>query len=188
MNIFGAFKRAKWLQDHKQNIRVNETKAHLFFASMLTTQYSPTYFQELYISIHPTEGIIQRGPFSKVNMSDIKRLFWCEMKLNFNAVPSSTCFCSLLQVKLIKDQWKLICTLCASRGWWELQQMSCIFINNNMITSKSSKHLLMFKAVCHHNTNKPHKYMQLILSIGIGSCITIVTHRPLEVVYVLQHL
>lgn len=56
-----------------------------------------------------------------------------------------------------------------------------------MITSKSSKHLLMFTAVCHHNTNKPQKYFRFILSPGIGS-ITIKTHRPLDRVYGLQNL
>lgn len=55
----------------------------------------------------PNKGIIHRGPFSKVNTSDIKSPFWSEMKQNFNAAPSTTYFCSLLQDKLIKDQWEL---------------------------------------------------------------------------------
>lgn len=47
--------------------------------------------------------------------------------------------------------------------------MSCIFIyNNDMITSKSSKHLLVFTAMCHHNTNKPQKYVKIIPSPGKG--------------------
>lgn len=78
-----------------------------------------------------------------------------------------------------------MCTSC-SRG--NFSKMSHIFINNNdMITPKSSKHLLMFTAVCHHNTNKPIKYVQLILSPGKGSRISIIPPRPLEGVYVLEH-
>lgn len=56
---------------------------------------------------NPNKVIVQRAPFSKVNMSDIKNLFWSEMNLNLNAAPSTTYFCSLLQDKLIKDQWEL---------------------------------------------------------------------------------
>lgn len=110
---------------------------------------------------NPNEGIIQRLPFSKVNMSDIKSLFWSETKLNINAAPTSTYVCSLLQDKLIKDQWEL-CVL--STCLLELQGKGTSANVTHLYQqwwcdccSGRSKHSLMFTAMCHHKTNKPQE-------------------------------
>lgn len=67
----------------------------------------PLHIPRDYTAATSNKGLIQRGPLSKVNTSDIKSLFWSEMKQNFNAAPSTSHFCGLLQDKLIKDQWQL---------------------------------------------------------------------------------
>lgn len=71
---------------------------------MVPTLYSPLHISVAYMLVNPNEGIIQRLPFSKVNMFDIKSFFWSEKKLNINAAPSSTYVYSSEQDKLIKDQ------------------------------------------------------------------------------------
>lgn len=96
MFVFYLLKRAGGLHDPNQNIMA---KVHFCQYSILSILL---HICRNYSAGNPNKGIIQRGPFSKVN-----RLFWSEMKLNFNAVPSSTYFCSLLQNTLIKDQWEL---------------------------------------------------------------------------------
>lgn len=76
----------------------------------------PLHISRDYTARPINEEIIQRGPLSKGGMSDIKSLFWSEMKQNFNVAPSTTYVRSLLQDKLIKDQWELyVYCVCLSR-------------------------------------------------------------------------